>query len=108
MREKKKKKIPELLVPAGGYEQLKAAVANGADAVYLSGSSFNARINADNFTDETLEEAVRFAHRHGVRVHVALNTLIRESEMREAVLFAEKCRDIGEDSVPNSWNEFPT
>lgn len=99
MREKKKKKIPELLVPAGGYEQLKAAVANGADAVYLSGSSFNARINADNFTDETLEEAVRFAHRHGVRVHVALNTLIRESEMREAVLFAEKCRDIGADAL---------
>lgn len=89
MMEKKKRKIPELLVPAGGYEQLRAAVANGADAVYLSGSSFNARINADNFNDETLADAVRFAHEHGVRVHVTLNTLIREEEREDAVRFAE-------------------
>ena len=99
MMEKKKRKIPELLVPAGGYEQLRAAVANGADAVYLSGSSFNARINADNFNDETLADAVRFAHEHGVRVHVTLNTLIREEEREDAVRFAEKCRDLGADAL---------
>lgn len=98
MMEKKKRKIPELLVPAGGYEQLRAAVANGADAVYLSGSSFNARINADNFNDETLADAVRFAHEHGVRVHVTLNTRQRGRTGRGGA-FRRKMRDLGADAL---------
>lgn len=93
------KRIPELLIPAGGPMQLQAAVANGADAVYLSGSSFNARINADNFTDDSLKEAVRFAHEHGVRVHVTLNTLLREDEFSEAVSFAKRCGEYGADAL---------
>ena len=93
------KKIPELLIPAGGPMQLQAAVANGADAVYLSGSSFNARINADNFTDDSLKDAVCFAHEHGVRVHVTLNTLLRENEFSEAVSFANRCAQYGADAL---------
>ena len=105
MKEKEKKKntgkisVPELLVPAGGKEQLRAAVANGADAVYLSGTSFNARINADNFSDSDLQEAVAFAHEHGVRVHIALNTLLRSCETEEAVSFARSCRSWGADAL---------
>ncbi len=91
--------VPELLVPAGGKEQLRAAVAGGADAVYLSGTSFNARINADNFGDGDLQEAIDTAHEHGVRVHVALNTLLRNCEVEEAVSFARRCRQWGADAL---------
>jgi putative protease len=54
-------RIPELLAPAGGMEQLKAAVENGADAVYMGGKLFNARINADNFSDAEMKEAIDYA-----------------------------------------------
>ena len=93
------RRLPELLIPAGGPRQLRAAVANGADAVYLSGASFNARVNAGNFSDGELEEAVRFAHEYGVRVHVALNTLIRDDEMEEAVRFARRVSGFGADAL---------
>ncbi len=58
---------PELLAPAGGGECLRAAVANGADAVYFGLPKFNARMRADNFTGEELPGVVRCAHRHGVK-----------------------------------------
>ena len=53
-----KRELPELLSPVGGKTQLEAAVNNGADAVYMGGSLFNARINAENFTEESLAEAI--------------------------------------------------
>ncbi len=99
MKRDTRKKIPELLVPAGGNEQLRAAVSNGADAVYLSGSSFNARKNARNFSDAELREAIRFAHEYGVRVHIALNTLIGDNEFSEAIRFARFCRECGADAL---------
>ena len=66
---------PELLAPAGNMECVRAAVANGADAVYLGLPRFNARVRADNFTEEELPGVVEFCHRHGVGVYVAFNTL---------------------------------
>ncbi|RPI79067.1 MAG: hypothetical protein EHM42_13000, partial [Planctomycetaceae bacterium] len=57
---------PELLAPAGDFEALRAAVANGADAVYFGLDDFNARHRAENFTLESLAETMRFLHTHGV------------------------------------------
>ena len=68
---------PELLAPAGDMERLKMSVLYGADAVYLAGTSFGMRSFAGNFSPEELPEAVRFAHDHGVKVHVTVNTLPR-------------------------------
>ena len=78
---RKKKDLPELLAPAGSPEAFRAAVAAGADAVYLSGKKFGARKYAPNFTDAEIEEAVDYAHRRDVRVYVTLNTLIHDSEL---------------------------
>ena len=66
---------PEILAPAGDMEKLQMAVLYGADAVYLAGTSFGMRSFAGNFTPEELPKAVKFAHDHGVRVHVTVNTL---------------------------------
>ncbi len=71
----------ELLAPAGSMEALKAAVQNGADAVYLGCGSFNARQSAKNFTIQTLAEAVKYCHVRGVQVHLTLNTLVSDREM---------------------------
>ena len=65
----------ELLSPAGSMEALRAAVQNGADAVYLGAGGFNARMGAKNFTPDTLQEAVTYSHVRGARVHLTLNTL---------------------------------
>ncbi len=80
----KNKKI-ELLAPAGSMETLKAAVQAGADAVYLAGTKFGARQSADNFTHETLKEAIRYCHIRGVKVYGAVNTLIKTREMQEVL-----------------------
>ena len=68
--------LPELLSPAGGPAALRAAVNNGADAVYLGVDKFNARRGAENFTLDNLAEMVRFAHVAGVRVYLTLNVLV--------------------------------
>ena len=73
----------ENLAPAGTPEALERAVAAGADAVYLGYSAFSARAGAGNFDREALEAALRLAHLHHVRIHVTVNTLIRDEEMRE-------------------------
>ena len=72
---------PELLAPAGSMAALVAAVQNGADAVYLGMGDFNARHSADNFSAGQLADAVRYCYARGVRVHVTLNTMIREDEL---------------------------
>ena len=77
------KRKPELLAPAGDMERLRMAVAYGADAVYLAGTSFGMRSFAGNFTDEELPRAVQFAHDRGVRVHCTVNTMPRNGEVRE-------------------------
>ena len=73
----------ELLAPAGSMEALRAAVQNGANAVYLGCGSFNARQSAKNFTPQTLTEAVKYCHIRGVAVHLTLNTLVSDREMPE-------------------------
>ena len=72
----------ELLAPAGRWDALRAAVQNGADAVYIGEQSFSARKNANNFTWEEIENAVKYCHVRGVKVHLALNTLIADGELR--------------------------
>ena len=74
----------ELLAPAGSMEALRAAVQNGADAVYLGCGAFNARQSAKNFTPQTLVEAIKYCHVRGVQVHLTLNTLVSDREMTEA------------------------
>ena len=73
----------ELLAPAGSMEALKAAVQNGANAVYLGCGTFNARQGAKNFTPQTLPEAVKYCHIRGVQVHLTLNTLVSDRETDE-------------------------
>lgn len=89
----------ELLIPVGGEEQLIAAVENGADAVYLGGTAFNARISANNFNLETMKSAVTFCHLRGVKVYVTLNTLMRDDQLKTAVSYAFKLHKIGVDAL---------
>ncbi len=77
----------ELLAPAGSYESFLAAIAAGADAVYLGGSRFGARAYAQNFEEKELLEAIDYAHLHGRKVYLTLNTLMKEKEM-EGELFS--------------------
>ena len=73
----------ELLSPAGGMESVIAAVQNGASAVYLGQQRFNARRNAENFTDDQLKEAVRYCHLRGVKVYQTMNILVYDRELEE-------------------------
>ncbi len=92
-------KIPELLAPAGGMEQLKAAVENGADAVYMGGKLFNARINAGNFNDDEVIAAADYAHARGVKLYITMNTLIRDQELRAALKYAAFLFEEGIDAL---------
>lgn len=78
-----KDKLPELLSPAGSFAAFKAAIDGGADAIYVGGTSFNARINADNFNDSELAEAIRLAHIHNVKVYRTLNIELFDREIKE-------------------------
>ena len=82
-------KKPELLSPAGNFACLKAAIAGGADAVYLGGKNFSARAFANNFDNEELIRAIRYAHLRGVRIFVTLNTLLNEKEFENALKLAD-------------------
>ncbi len=92
-------KVPELLCPAGSPEALEAALAAGADAVYLGGSRFNARMNAHNFDEGALREAVDHAHHMGGRVYLTLNTLLWDRELHEAVEAAYEAATCGVDAL---------
>lgn len=78
----------ELLSPAGSWDALVAAVQSGADAVYLGGTAFSARAGADNFDNQQLIDAVKYCHIRGVKVFVTLNTLLKQTELQQAVDFA--------------------
>ncbi|MEI9898217.1 MAG: peptidase U32 family protein [Chthoniobacter sp.] len=90
---------PELLAPAGDWECVRAAVANGADAVYFGLSRFNARLRAHNFTEEELPEVVAFCHRHGVKAYVAFNTLVFTSELGDAAEYLRRLSRAGVDAL---------
>ncbi len=89
----------ELLSPAGDFECLKSAVQNGADAVYFGASSFSARAFASNFDDDILEKAITYAKLRGVKTNLALNTLIKNDEMNEAIEIAQKAYYYGIDAI---------
>ena len=93
------RKKPELLAPAGDAERLRMAVLYGADAVYLAGTCFGMRAFAGNFSPEELREAVKFAHGHGVRVHVTVNTMPRNDEIVHLPEHLENLQDAGVDAL---------
>lgn len=78
-------KKSEILAPVGNKEMLTAAIAAGADAVYIGGNQFSARAYAENFTDEDMEEAISLCHFNGMKVYVTVNTIIKEKEMEDAL-----------------------
>lgn len=73
----------EILAPAGSYESLKAAIAAGADAVYVGGNRFGARAYANNFSEEELLEAIDYVHLHGKKIYLTVNTLLKEKELKK-------------------------
>ena len=89
----------ELLSPAGSPEALRAAVQNGAGAVYLGWGDFNARRNARNFSDEEFADALSYCHLRGVRVFLTLNTLLTDRELPRALETARKACRLGVDAV---------
>ncbi len=89
----------ELLSPAGDMQRLKMAVLYGADAVYLAGTAFGMRAFAGNFTPEELPQAVQFAHDHGVKVHVTVNTMPRNDEVASLPAYLEQLEDAGVDAL---------
>ena len=89
----------ELLSPAGDMERLKMSVLYGADAVYLAGTDFGMRSFAGNFTPEEMPKAVEFAHSHGVKVHVTVNTMPRNEEIVQLPAYLERLQDAGVDAL---------
>lgn len=89
----------ENLAPAGNWDALRSAVAAGADAVYLGYAAYSARAGAGNFDEQQLRDAVRFAHLHHVRVHVTVNTLIKDGEMAGVVDVLRLLSEIHVDAV---------
>ncbi len=91
--------LPELLSPAGNWECARAAVANGADAIFFGMPRFNARMRADNFTEEDLPVLMQFLHQHGVKGYCALNVLIFTGELEDAVRQLQLLEQAGVDAV---------
>jgi len=91
--------LPELLAPAGDWECARAAVENGADAIYFGLEKFNARMRAHNFTESDLPELMEFLHRRGVKGYVTFNTLVFENELAEAAQYARTIIRAGVDAA---------
>ena len=89
----------EVLSPAGSSDALVAAVQNGAVAVHLGYGSFNARMNAKNFTEEQLRQCVSYCHIRGVKVYLTMNTLVLDRELEEAAGVASMARKVGIDAI---------
>ncbi len=93
-----KRKLPELLCPAGSPEAFLAAIDGGADAIYVGGASFNARINAKNFSPDELREAVKLAHLYGVKVYQTVNIMLHQRELGEFLESARESMEMGIDA----------
>lgn len=89
----------EILAPAGSQESLVAAVRSGADAVYIGAQSFSARASAANFSDAEIFEAAKYCHSRGVKLHLALNTLVRDEEIDEALRLVKTACEAGVDAL---------
>ena len=92
-------KLPDLLAPAGNWECAKAAVANGADAIYFGLDRFNARMRSQNFTEADLPDLMAFLHQRGVKGYVTLNTLIFQDELIEAAQYIRSVIAAGVDAA---------
>lgn len=90
---------PELLVPAGSLEALKTAVLYGADAVYIGGQQYGLRARARNFDREQMEEGIRFAHEHGVRVHVTVNIIAHNHQFEGLEEHLKMLQEVGADAL---------
>lgn len=99
MEDRLMKNKVEILAPAGSFESMKAAVAAGADAVYLGGSRFGARAFADNPDDAQLLEAIDYVHLHGRRIYLTVNTLVKERELSDLIPYLLPCYEQGLDAV---------
>ena len=95
----KKYTLPELLAPAGSPDAFRAALAGGADAVYFGGTSFNARLRAENFTPDAMRECVKHAHAVGARAYLTLNTLVTDKELPLALSAVEDAYEAGVDAL---------
>jgi putative protease len=91
--------IPELLAPAGSLDAVRAALANGADAVYLGAERFNARDEGAQLTLEEVGEACRLAHERGRRIYLTFNILLKPAELADALLFLGEAIDLGIDAA---------
>lgn len=91
--------MKELLVPVGNMDSLKAAVMNGADAIYLGGKRFGARAFAGNFNDEEMISAIHFAHLYGVKIYVTVNTVVFESELEDVYNYCLFLHKTGVDAL---------
>jgi len=89
----------ELLAPAGSMETLMAAVQSGADAVYIGGTEFSARSSAANFSISEIENAVKYCHLRGVKLHVAANILVKEKEVERFLDYTAQLNRIGVDAI---------
>lgn len=89
----------EILAPAGSYDALVAGVRCGANAVYLGANAFNARMNANNFDENALRQAILYCHARGVKVHITMNTLLQDSELPKAIKLIELICALGADAV---------
>jgi len=87
------------MAPCGGFPQLKAAIANGADSVYVGLTAFSARARAANFSPSELNEAVKIAHKSGVKVYVAMNVLVFQGELEEVAEWIQVCDDANVDAL---------
>jgi putative protease len=96
---KEKGRLPELLAPAGDWDCARAAVENGADAIYFGLERFNARMRARNFTEADLPALVDYLHRRGVKAYVTLNTLVFQNELAEAEQYLRAMIVAGVDAV---------
>ena len=94
----KQKKI-EILAPAGSFDSLKAAIAAGADAVYMGGSRYGARAYAKNADRDEMTEAISYAHLHGRRLYMTVNTLMKEEELEELYEYMLPFYEAGLDGV---------
>ena len=92
-------KKPELLIPASSLEVLKTAVIFGADAVYIGGDAFGLRAKAKNFSHDEMKEGIEFAHEHGVKVHVTVNTILTDEELIKAKELIKQLYEIGVDAI---------
>lgn len=90
---------PELLAPAGSLESFHAAIEAGADAVYLGLNEYNARLRAKNISMKTLSYLVPFAHKKDIKIHVALNTLVKQNELKDVIDILYQLEQIGVDAV---------